>query len=77
MTRSTSKQPQLITEKDAARMLSISERTLRNWRTRGGGPRFVRVSARCIRYRISDIEDWAAERTRRNTSDLGLSPFEL
>ena len=77
MSRNTPNQQQLITERDAAKLLSISERTLRNWRTRGGGPRFVRVSARCIRYRILDIETWATDRTRRSTSDLGISPIEL
>lgn len=62
----------LIDEQRAANFLSISARTLRNWRTRGGGPKFVKVSARCIRYRMQDLLDWAEKKTRRSTSDLGI-----
>ncbi|MBO6796954.1 helix-turn-helix domain-containing protein [Maricaulis sp.] len=62
----------LVDEKSAADFLALSERTLRNWRTRGSGPKFVKISARCIRYRMSDLLDWAERRTRRSTSDLGI-----
>jgi predicted DNA-binding transcriptional regulator AlpA len=30
---------------------------------RGEGPRFVRISRRCVRYRRSDLEAWLAGRT--------------
>ncbi|WP_339745281.1 helix-turn-helix domain-containing protein [uncultured Maricaulis sp.] len=62
----------LIDEDDASKYLAISPRTLRNWRTRGGGPRFVKISARCIRYRMRDLLEWSDKRTRRSTSDLGI-----
>jgi len=62
----------LLSESQAARYLAVSPRTLRNWRTRGGGPKFVKVSARCIRYRTKDLVDWTEGRTRRSTSDLGI-----
>lgn len=64
--------PTLITEEKAARLLSLSKRTLRNWRVRGGGPPFIRISKRCIRYRVSDLESWAERNVRKSTSDLGL-----
>ncbi|QYI99719.1 helix-turn-helix domain-containing protein [Thalassovita mediterranea] len=63
---------QLLGESQAANYLAVSPRTLRNWRTRGGGPKFVKVSARCIRYRLKDLVDWADKRTRRSTSDMGF-----
>ncbi|WP_430431863.1 helix-turn-helix transcriptional regulator [Oceanicaulis sp.] len=62
----------LLSEDQAAKRLSISPRTLRNWRTRGGGPKFIKVSGRCIRYRIKDLDEWTDRRTRRSTSDLGI-----
>lgn len=48
----------LITEKAAADFLGYSVRALQNWRVRGGGPKFVRVSGRSIRYRLRELNDW-------------------
>lgn len=59
----------LILERDAAEFLGYSVRALQNWRVRGGGPAFVRVSARSIRYRRRDLIEWADERVRFNTSE--------
>jgi excisionase family DNA binding protein len=47
----------LLTEREAANLLSISSRTLQAWRSNGGGPTFVRVG-RVIRYRRSDLIAW-------------------
>lgn len=63
----------LIDEKQAAEYLGYTTRALQNWRLRGGGPRFVRVSARSIRYRISDIEAWIEARIVSSTSDPGAA----
>ena len=65
-------QANLLNEVQAADYLAVSPRTLRNWRTRGGGPKYVRISARCIRYRMSDLSEWTENRTRRSTSDFGI-----
>lgn len=62
----------LLPEKQAAKLLGLSDRTLRNWRVRGGGPPYVKVSPRCIRYRAADLEAWAAGNLRKSTSDLGI-----
>jgi hypothetical protein len=59
----------LITESDAAQFLGYTTRALQNWRVRGGGPRFVRVSSRSIRYRRRDLIAWVDERLRVNTSE--------
>ncbi len=48
----------LLTEMEVARMLSLSPRTLQGYRYRGGGPAFVRIGARAIRYRTSDLLRW-------------------
>ncbi|MBI1236323.1 MAG: helix-turn-helix domain-containing protein [Alphaproteobacteria bacterium] len=63
---------QLLSETQAAKYLAVSPRTLRNWRTRGGGPKFIKVSNRCIRYSVHDLLDWTEKKTRRSTSDLGI-----
>jgi len=44
---------ELVNEREAASILCYSVRALQNWRHRGGGPRFVKVSSRSVRYRRS------------------------
>ena len=63
--------PLLLAEKEAAKILGFSERTLQKWRNSGGGPRFVRISARAVRYRQVDLDSWIEERIRTSTSDPG------
>lgn len=58
----------LVDEREAASILCYSVRALQNWRHRGGGPDFVRVSSRSIRYRRSDLAAWIEQRTVSNTS---------
>lgn len=59
----------LINEREAAQYLSYTVRALQNWRVRGGGPIFVRVSARSIRYRRRDLVAWVESRLVSNTSE--------
>lgn len=61
----------LLNEVEAAAWLGYTVRALQNWRLRGGGPVFVRVSARSIRYRRRDLLDWVEKRLRTSTSDQG------
>ena len=44
---------------------------LRWLRQRGGGPRFIRISARCVKYRRVDLKAYADARLRSSTSDSG------
>jgi predicted DNA-binding transcriptional regulator AlpA len=57
----------LINENEAATFLGYSVRALQNWRVRGGGPRFVKVSSRSVRYRRRDLLEWT-ERLLRSSS---------
>ena len=59
----------LMRQEDAAQMLGVTPRALEAWRYRGGGPRYIRISGRCIRYRRSDIITWIAARERHSTSE--------
>jgi predicted DNA-binding transcriptional regulator AlpA len=61
----------LLREKEVAEFLGLSSATLRNWRTRGDGPPFVRLSGRAIRYQPAALREWVAQRARRSTSDKG------
>ena len=62
-------QETLLTEKGAADFLDLTPRCLQAWRSREGGPRFVKNSSGCIRYRRSDLLEWVQERLRSVTSD--------
>lgn len=59
----------LINETEAAAYLGYSIRALQNWRIRGGGPRFVKVSSRSVRYRRRDLIAWAEARLQSHTSE--------
>jgi excisionase family DNA binding protein len=56
---------------DAARYVNLAVSTLEKMRVYGGGPTFVRLGARAIRYRREDLDAWLAAGARRSTSDLG------
>ena len=62
--RSPYQTPMLLDERQAATALGLTPRTLQSWRHRGGENAipFVRISARCIRYRPEDLREWAAGR---------------
>jgi len=59
----------LMNEKEAAPFLGVSVRTLQCWRVRGGGPRFIRISRRAVRYCPSDLAEWIAARRVSNTGE--------
>ena len=58
-----------LNEGAASDLLRISPRTLQRWRNSGGGPRFVRLGARRIAYRASDVESWAGSRAFTSRAD--------
>ncbi len=61
----------LLKEKDAAKFLEVSARSLQGWRFKGGGPKFVKISHRSIRYRKKELIEWAEGKIRSSTSDSG------
>lgn len=63
--------PGLLSTAQAADALGLSERTLQDWRLRGRGPRYVRMSARAVRYRPRELAKWIAGREVASTCDLG------
>ena len=61
----------LLTERQASALLGVTIRCLQAWRYRGGGPRFIKISNRCVRYRPSDLQQFIEDRVRTSTSDPG------
>jgi predicted DNA-binding transcriptional regulator AlpA len=61
----------LINEKEAGRFLKLTDRTMQSYRRTGDGPRYIRLSSRCLRYRRIDLREWAEARFRTSTSDTG------
>ncbi|TDQ67271.1 helix-turn-helix protein [Maritalea mobilis] len=58
----------MLTPDKAAKVLSLSVKTLANMRSAGGGPVFLKLANRTIRYRYSDLQVFIANSVRRNTS---------
>jgi predicted DNA-binding transcriptional regulator AlpA len=58
----------LLTQRQAAAALCLSERTLERFRVSGFGPRFLRLG-KSIRYRPADVERWLARRVVGSTSE--------
>jgi len=50
----------LVDENEAAAILKIEPRTLRNWRGLRKGPRFVKIGERVVRYRRADLAAFIA-----------------
>ena len=61
----------LIDEKAAGEFLGVTHRTMQKMRQRGGGPRYIVISTRCLRYTRILLRTWAEQRTRASTADHG------
>jgi excisionase family DNA binding protein len=57
----------LLTRRDAAKLLNLKISTLEAWATRGGGPAYVKLG-RAVRYRESDLVKFVESQVRQNTS---------
>ena len=53
----TSDTTRALTEREVAELLGLSVATLRAWRHRGKGPRFLRLG-RSVRYLSADLADF-------------------
>ncbi len=65
---------ELINEKAAADFRNQSVRTLQDYRSRGGGPRYYRLSPKCIRYRRIDLKEDAEARVATSTAEYARQP---
>ena len=57
-----------LSTKEAARLLSVSHRTMADWRLNGQGPPF-RKWGRLVRYHINDLKSFADSPSFANTGE--------
>ena len=60
-----------MTPEQAASYLGLEVRTLKNWRTKGGGPKYVSLGRKkrgWIRYRKASLDEWLESRERSHTA---------
>lgn len=60
----------LIDETEAANFLGYTIRALQGWRVKGGGPNFIKVSRRSVRYRRRDLIEWCEWLRCAHTSEV-------
>ena len=58
----------LLTQREAAARLRLSQRSLERYRVSGSGPTYVKAG-RLVRYREQDLEKWIASRVVGSTSE--------
>jgi hypothetical protein len=52
----------LVTPAEAAAILGVTVKHLKDWRWKGGGPAFVRISHKVVMYRYESLMAWACKR---------------
>ena len=50
----------LVPESEAAALLRVAVRTLRNWRALRTGPRYRKIGLRLVRYHLADLAAFIA-----------------
>lgn len=51
----------IMTSQQVAELLSLTDHTVRVWRTQGEGPKWFKVGTKAIRYHRADVEAWINE----------------
>lgn len=62
---------QLLTTKDAAKLLGVSMAFLERDRWAGARIPFIKVGSRAVRYRLADLNSYLDRQVRYSTSDQG------
>ena len=57
-----------LNEEEAARVIGVAPKTMRNWRVKGIGPPFVATGPKLVRYRPEDLRAYQEANLRRSTS---------
>ena len=55
---------------EAAKIVKLSTSTLAKMRIRGDGPQYTKSGPKVVLYKVSDLRDWLASRSRRSTSEI-------
>ncbi|TWB75513.1 hypothetical protein FBZ87_104621 [Nitrospirillum amazonense] len=59
----------LLTPEEAGQLMGVAAQTLAHWRNRGCGPRYLTLTARCIRYDEAVLRAWLDSRIRASTAE--------
>ena len=54
---------QLLSPDSLAKRLDTSKHTIRGWVSRGVFPKPLKITARCSRWRLSDVKAWESRQT--------------
>ena len=68
-------QDRLLTTKDAAKFLGVSKAFLERDRWAGAQITFVRVGARAVRYKLSDLEAFLDSRRDLSVLEAAVRPL--
>ncbi|MBM7406913.1 MULTISPECIES: helix-turn-helix transcriptional regulator [Sphingomonas] len=64
-------EPAYFSVQDVAEYTGLSADFWNRLRSAGGGPQYVKLSPKAVRYRRADIDAWMADRLCRSTFDDG------
>lgn len=64
----------LLTTKEAARFLGVSDAFLERDRWAGARIPFVRIGSRAVRYQQAELDAYIQQQRRRSTSETGSEP---
>ena len=53
--------PQIMTSREAAQFLSVTDETMLRWRKDGVGPSYSQPNSRIVRYLHNDLVSWMKE----------------
>lgn len=48
----------LLDTSNVSELLGVTKNTLQIWRHQGKGPKYIKLSKRAVRYRMSDVIEW-------------------
>ncbi len=49
--------------------LGVTRNTLQSWRTRGGGPPYIKLGHRTVVYPLQELQAWEDKRKFNNTAE--------
>ena len=56
---------------EAAEFLCLSPRTLKNWRSKGTGPQFIKMTPKAVRYSRAALDEFTEEKPKAFVSYKG------
>ncbi len=63
----------LLTPAEAGAQLGLTPGALAQLRYTGGGPLFIKLTAKAVRYRQSDLDAWIASKARESTREYRIA----